>query len=44
LILLNYPGSIFVTDSRNRYRILRGDIIKPEEIPLPDEYEAPAFF
>ena len=44
LILLNYPGSIFVTDSRNRYRILRGDIIKPEEIPLPDEYDAPAFF
>ncbi len=44
LILLNYPGSIFVTDSRNRYRILRGDIIKPEDIPLPDEYDAPAFF
>lgn len=44
LILLNYPGSIFVSDSRNRYRILRGDIIKPEDIPVPDEYEAPAFF
>lgn len=42
-ILLSYPGSIFVSDSRNRYRILRGDIIPVEEMPQPD-MDAPAFF
>lgn len=26
-IMLDYPGSIFVADARNRFRILRGDII-----------------
>ncbi|MES2797532.1 MAG: tetratricopeptide repeat protein [Bacteroidota bacterium] len=26
-ILKNYPGSIFVVESRNRYRVLRGDTI-----------------
>lgn len=31
-IMLDYPGSIFVSDSRNRYRILRGDYSGNQEV------------
>ncbi|HBF89316.1 MAG TPA: hypothetical protein DDX39_11805 [Bacteroidales bacterium] len=30
-LLLKYPGSIFVSDSRQRYRKLRGDVLKKTE-------------
>lgn len=29
-MLVKYPGSVYVSESRNRYRILRGDSINPE--------------
>jgi tetratricopeptide (TPR) repeat protein len=33
-MMLNYPGSIYVADSRFRYRVLRGDeIVMPEASP-----------
>lgn len=40
-MLTEYPGSIFVADSRKRYRILRGDYTLEEEIT---PYEEPELF
>ncbi|MBN1926495.1 MAG: tetratricopeptide repeat protein [Prolixibacteraceae bacterium] len=39
-IMLSYPGSIYTEDSRNRFRILRGDKIEEEDLP---DYEAEFF-
>ncbi|MFA9390720.1 MAG: tetratricopeptide repeat protein [Prolixibacteraceae bacterium] len=39
-LLLNYPGSIYVVDSRTRYRTLRGDYEATQEIT---PYESPEF-
>ena len=30
MIVLNYSGSLYVTEARKRYRILRGDAIKED--------------
>lgn len=39
-IMLEYPGSIFVSDARNRFRSLRGD---KQEAPTPSPYENQEF-
>ncbi|HPR31995.1 MAG TPA: tetratricopeptide repeat protein [Prolixibacteraceae bacterium] len=38
-IMIEYPSSIYVTDARKRYRILRGDPIETEAFPVDNESE-----
>ena len=43
-LLISYPSSIYTSDSRTRYRILRGDKPDTEENKTPNELEAAPSF